>query len=621
MYTRSHQSHIDPSSNAASSENISFDTEYKFSDDIQTIQDVFGIGVQTDDGQIETMEFAIGGVVQMKGNELTNQNINVQQFLVRQNKGRRLTRNKSKSSAAKSDEANSLSLMGADEIKEEIDESDADEIAKKKRRRTASTFRSVNGNVEIKQEIGVRRSTRALSIAKRPIANQSVNGNSGTQYGFGRRSMRRQRNGKLAAAEVNNQVASEQSTSEDPIRIEDEADDNEVQLTEPLAVDQQDKHDANTNSNTANGNIATDTVQVNDTQTNDTAGVDADYHVKMELILSNLESANGAVPLDEVIDLSTYLFTGIDTNPLESVIIDQILDQEDLTAINLVIDETPPFNTDEPPVTGELQVAYSPDFDSARYKRPDAQHENAVQVETDLAVPTFALYSDTKFDTRLFSKFCQRSLIDECTNANCENPHELPPREELLKILYKMECTEVLGTYNSIVCRCNKLFGLYFAAFTTYFGAKGLRWQLVKMIADTELPQRRLFTNFFHVLRSFVLSGMTYSKALKMLIACKKSTDPEANRIILMFILDCKNKDVLQFLDELNTIACKNECPMDIEMIRKLMVVATELNDFRFVSFVWNVLKKHQAMSKTIRAEPEYKDFRAVTVKFLGNNN
>lgn len=624
MYTRLRKQ-TSPMPNAnqmtTSSENISFATKYSIFDDMQTIHNIFGIDVPSQDGQIETLDFSIESVVQLKGIEECSRNINIQQFLMRQNKGKRSKSAKNVSSAANSNEDDIWPRMEADVIKEEpLDEADEAEIIQKRKRRGGpSTIQSSNGNVEIKQETtALRRSTRANSIARRPTSIGSANGNSGTQNGAGRRVSKRQKNGRQhAAGEV-----SGEGTSESPIKIEDDGKDQIAQLVEPLTSD------GPAHCNTDNSNIADGTVQLDGIQTNDTVNlVDADFQMKMEEILCELESGNGEVPITEQIDLTMYLMsTDMDTVPLEAVILDEILDQEDLSeALNLVIDETATIDIVEPSVTdvNEVRVVHSPNFNPAKYQRPDAHHEKAIQDDIDFIVPKFGLYSNTKLDTRLFSKFCPRSLTsdEKCTNAECQFAHELPTREELLKIINQMDCIEVLGTYNSIVLRCSKLFRLYFAAFTTYFGGKGLRWQLTNMIADTEHPHRELFKNFFHILRSYCLSGMTYADGLKMLIANRTAKHPEADRIILMLILDCKRDDILQFLNELNAIACNKDYPMDIEVIQKLMVVATEVNNKKLITNVWNILQKHRAMAKTIKASDEYKKFREQTLKLIANNN
>lgn len=88
----------------------------------------------------------------------------------------------------------------------------------------------------------------------------------------------------------------------------------------------------------------------------------------------------------------------------------------------------------------------------------------------ELKLPTLAFYKETEFDCRLFAKFCQPSLSDNCTDINCANSHEQPSRQKLLSVLQTMQPSAVLDNYYSVVCRSVKLIQLYFGAYSTYFG-------------------------------------------------------------------------------------------------------------------------------------------------------
>lgn len=237
----------------------------------------------------------------------------------------------------------------------------------------------------------------------------------------------------------------------------------------------------------------------------------------------------------------------------------------------------------------------------------------------ELVLPRWALHTDTGFDTRLFAKFCQPSLTDQCQNLHCEYPHKLPPCRQLFPVLRQMQLTEVLNVYNSVVCRCFKLIKLYFAAFATYFGLALQRRQLDYMIEHIEHPTRRLFYHYIYIMRGYCLTGLHITDSLKVLLEKRKSKDRNANRTMIMLMLELSNQDFMRFLTEFKAITVHSDCPLDMEVMRRLIDVSIERINPKFICIMWKVLKKNRQLVRTLKNERGYQKLRAITVRLFGH--
>lgn len=233
-----------------------------------------------------------------------------------------------------------------------------------------------------------------------------------------------------------------------------------------------------------------------------------------------------------------------------------------------------------------------------------------------LTLPECAHYSNIRFDARLFRKYCGPFLNDKCHDRNCPFSHTLPSWRQLLEVLKTMSPAEVLIEYKAILKRVPKLFQMYFQAFTLYVGAKGCRSVLQSMIEDCEHPLRRTPINFYHIFYAYCQSGLSKSDSLKTLLYYMKTNDFEVCRTILVMILDQQPHEVPMFLADIRRFACDVRCPIDIEMIRKMILLAIETRDENMIRTVWDVISANQTVLKTLKEEADYQLFRDLTLSF-----
>lgn len=271
------------------------------------------------------------------------------------------------------------------------------------------------------------------------------------------------------------------------------------------------------------------------------------------------------------------------------------------------------------PVIEQSQNSFEVDVAIPKlFQRYVHSHNNTkaeIRRTVSLKLPQCASHSNTRFDNRLFRKFCGPFLNGKCSKTNCASSHATPSWKQLLEILNKLSSSAVIIEYNAIMKRIPNVFKQYLPAFTSYFGTNGYRWQLKNMISDCEHPLRMMSINFYHIVVGFCQSGLSYVDALKELLVNMKTNNLEVCRGVMMLILDNEPANVVLFVDHIIMLACERKCSLDIEMIRKLITIANEVPNVKLITTVWSILKVNQTIMKTLKGENEYQIFRNMSLR------
>lgn len=239
----------------------------------------------------------------------------------------------------------------------------------------------------------------------------------------------------------------------------------------------------------------------------------------------------------------------------------------------------------------------------------------------ELELPQWAPVPNNRFDANLFSTLCQRFLWDDCDSTNCPYPHVLPSRQELHQIIFHVVSPKVvLQTYDSIVCRCKKLFTEYFSTFAEFFGEKKLRWKLEQMISDVVHPKRQCISHLYFLMKAFCKSGLTYCAALRTIIDGMETKTVESNRIILMLMLDKSPAVVFQFLDELTEMSRNKRMPFEVETLWKLVQITNQYQHRVLLRIIWRVFKRDEKAILALMEKPEFEAFRQFTKTVVQEN-
>lgn len=238
-----------------------------------------------------------------------------------------------------------------------------------------------------------------------------------------------------------------------------------------------------------------------------------------------------------------------------------------------------------------------------------------------LDIPTWGQYIRNGFDDRLFSKLCQLSLSNACDNENCPHPHELPPGNELLRVLRELPLERVLATYNAIVCRCDQLIRAYFATFAQYFALNNQLVQLHGMIEVIEHPMRPMYQFYYHIVQAYCLTGLKFTHALKVLLQKRQVHNQASNRYMVMLILETSKCDFMEIVDELRAIIVINDCRLDIQVMRNIIMVGCELQSPKLITIIWEALRKNRGMVSMLKNDRYFQKLRKLTVRLFGHSD
>lgn len=207
---------------------------------------------------------------------------------------------------------------------------------------------------------------------------------------------------------------------------------------------------------------------------------------------------------------------------------------------------------------------------------PAFARKSSSQPDMELIVPSFATGAQ-KYEpvfTHLFRTTCRHYMRDNCIKPDCQLEHRMPDHALFRAEIEKMFQTSIIDLYENYMCRNQKLFDFYFDDFCWYFGKNKLTDRLKQMAEDC--AERKVQFQFTSIIEGFMMSGLSFAKAVATLIPSIQCRSMKTSREILKLILNPRIENIDPFVGVIDSIRQASQLKFSNECINRLLTIHSQ---------------------------------------------